>query len=147
MDFMSLGEQHDPKEVLRPEVPLPLLAFKRHCGKHFISPSQLEFVTEMGITPLTLVEKGRLHIETPDFSTSVVCAVKSFRPHVSAFCPLGSYPGGHVMNNAAASCRQRVDCTCLHTYQVAGVHMTSISDMCSIAHAVEFSGICRRFCY
>lgn len=77
------SQPHEPAEALNTDVPLALIAFKQHCGDLFISPGQLEFVTEMGITPLTLVEKGRLHIETACMSTSVVCAVKSFRPSVS----------------------------------------------------------------
>lgn len=61
--------------------PLPLLAFKAHVGPLFIAPDEIDFVAELGVGELALVELGRWR-RADGLVVGVV--VKGWKPHVIA---------------------------------------------------------------
>jgi hypothetical protein len=60
---------------------LPLLAFQHHVGDLYIDPSQLEFVCELGVGDLALVEQGRWY---PRDAEPQDVVVKGYKPHIIA---------------------------------------------------------------
>lgn len=59
---------------------IPLLAFKHHVGSLYLDPADLEFVCELGLGELALVEKGRWR----NGGQTVSVVIKGYKPHVIA---------------------------------------------------------------
>jgi hypothetical protein len=63
----------------QPSSLLPLIAFQHHVGSLFIPPEEVDFVCELGVGDLAIVEHGRWRRGA---SSTLPVVVKGYKPFV-----------------------------------------------------------------
>lgn len=114
---------------------LPLLAFQHHVGSLFIAPEEIEFVSELGVGDLAIVEKGRWHRSNAD---GRVCSivVKGYKPFV-----IGG-PEDFRELLLEASKLHRLRHPCVSPPHTAAHSQLSSQQPCSTQHAVTCAPAC-----